>query len=279
MALSSQGSSVSVPGSTIRASTPTGGMPCRARTSASSSSLSPSYALGTLLMEPSGLVSVMPQACRIGRPSFSLYASDSAFGTAEPPHRTTRSADRSRPSSSGSMPIQMVGTPPVMVTRSSSSIATILPGPSAGRAAPARRRRRPATCAKPQALAWNIGTTGRIRSRSVSPKPPAASATPASAGRASGASRPRPWGCRSCRTCSTSRPPRFSSSVAKRAGAASASRLVVQPQPRGRPGSRRRAVVHHHDVAHRLERRPSFQNSGSSDRSTNMTSSSAWLAM
>ena len=70
MALSSQGSSVSVPGSTIRASTPTGGMPCLARTSAASCSDSPSYAENRPLIEPSGLVSVMPQACRIGIPSF-----------------------------------------------------------------------------------------------------------------------------------------------------------------------------------------------------------------
>ena len=42
-----------------------------------------------------GLVSVMPQACRIGTPSASLYASDSDRGTAEPPQRISRSADRS----------------------------------------------------------------------------------------------------------------------------------------------------------------------------------------
>ena len=56
-----------------------------------------------------GLVSVMPQACRIGRPVWSRNASDSALGTAEPPHGMARSADVSRPLSSGSTPIQIGG--------------------------------------------------------------------------------------------------------------------------------------------------------------------------
>ena len=43
-----------------------------------------------------GLVSVIPQACRIGRPSCSRYASDSAFGTAEPPQGIARNDDVSR---------------------------------------------------------------------------------------------------------------------------------------------------------------------------------------
>ena len=60
-----------MPGSTILVSTPTGGMPCRARTSAASASDSPSYAVNRPLIEPSGLVSVIPQACRIGIPTFS----------------------------------------------------------------------------------------------------------------------------------------------------------------------------------------------------------------
>ena len=72
------------------------------------------------------------------------------------------------------MPIQIVGTPPVKVTFSSSSIATILSGAICG---PGRTSSAPAKSgdwAKPQAFAWNSGTTGRIRSRSVSAMPPAA---------------------------------------------------------------------------------------------------------
>ena len=84
------------------------------------------------------------------------------MGTAEPPHGMTRSAERSRPFSSGSTPIQMVGTPAATVTRS------VLDevgdrrrrevGPGITRLAPARH----AAWARPHALAWNIGTTGRI---------------------------------------------------------------------------------------------------------------------
>ena len=54
-------------------------------------------------------------------PIFSRHASDSTFGTAEPPQMIMRSADRSWPSSSGTMPIQIVGTPAVTVTFSDSS--------------------------------------------------------------------------------------------------------------------------------------------------------------
>ena len=51
--------------------------------------------------EAIGLVSVIPQACRSGRPSCSRYASDSALGTAEPPHGITRRLDVSRPAELG----------------------------------------------------------------------------------------------------------------------------------------------------------------------------------
>ena len=71
-------------------------------------------------LDATGDVSVMPHACVIGRPTCSRYASDSARGTAEPPHGMARRLDTSRPSSSGSTPIQMVGTPAATVTRSDS---------------------------------------------------------------------------------------------------------------------------------------------------------------
>ena len=70
----------------------------------------------------------------------------------------------------------MVGTPAAMVTFSSSMRAASegaeRSGPGITRLAPAAT----AAWASPQALAWNIGTTGRIRSGSATPRPPAAMA-------------------------------------------------------------------------------------------------------
>ena len=63
-----------------------------------------------------GEVSVMPHACRIGRPISLRYDSLNAFGTAAPPHTIARSDDVSRPFNSGSTAIQIVGTPAPTVT-------------------------------------------------------------------------------------------------------------------------------------------------------------------
>ena len=63
-----------------------------------------------------GLVSVMPQACMIGMPICSRYPSDSDRGTADPPQGWRAAREASRPSSSGSTPIQIVGTPAATVT-------------------------------------------------------------------------------------------------------------------------------------------------------------------
>ncbi len=120
-----------------------------------------------------GLVSVMPHAWRIGSPICSRKPSDRARGTAEPPHGMARSDDVSRPSSSGSTPIQMVGTPAATVTASSSISAA---NDGGDRSAPGITSEAPAAIAawaRPHALAWNIGTTGRIRSDSRTPRPPA----------------------------------------------------------------------------------------------------------
>ena len=72
----------------------------------------------------------------------------------------------SRPTSSSSAPIQIVGTPAASVTFSSSiswAIAFgVICGPGKANALPAIT---PA-CARPHALAWNIGTTGITTSRS-----------------------------------------------------------------------------------------------------------------
>ena len=119
--------------------------------------------------EATGLVSVMPQACRMGSPVASWYRSESAFGTADPPHGIIRSAEVSRPSSSGSTPIQMVGTPAAIVTRSvsiiSASAGGVIRGPGRTRSAPVAT---PAW-ARPHTFAWNIGTTGSTTSRSHTP--------------------------------------------------------------------------------------------------------------
>ena len=60
-----------MPGSTIRHSISGDTMPWLERTSASSSSERSAIVLLIRQTEPSGLVSVIPQACRIGWPSFS----------------------------------------------------------------------------------------------------------------------------------------------------------------------------------------------------------------
>ena len=80
-----------------------------------------------------------------------------------------RRDDTSRPANSGNTPIQMVGTPAASVTRSdsmrSASAGALRSGPGITRVAPVAT---PAW-ASPQALAWNMGTTGRITSRSLTP--------------------------------------------------------------------------------------------------------------
>ena len=80
-----------------------------------------------------------------------------------------RSAETSRPANSGSTPIQMVGTPAATVTRSSSMSLARATG---DRSAPGITRVAPVATpawARPQALAWNIGTTGSTTSRSQTP--------------------------------------------------------------------------------------------------------------
>ena len=81
-----------------------------------------------------------------------------------------RRLEVSRPSSSGSTPIQMVGTPAATVTFSTSIISAMalgtMFGPGMTRPAPVAT----AAWARPQALAWNMGTTGRMTSRSDAPR-------------------------------------------------------------------------------------------------------------
>ena len=121
-------------------------------------------------VEAMGLVSVMPHACNMGNPVCSRYPSLNAFGTAEPPQGMARNDEVSRPFNSGSTPIQIVGTPAATVTFSSTmSCAMALPersGPGMMSDAPDAT----AACARPHALAWNIGTTGKMMSLSRAPK-------------------------------------------------------------------------------------------------------------
>ena len=91
------------------------------------------------------------------------------MGTAEPPHTMARSDETSRPLSSGRTPIQMVGTPAASVTFWL-SISPATAGPV--RSGPGNTMLEPAMAAawhSPQALAWNMGTTGRITSASDTP--------------------------------------------------------------------------------------------------------------
>ncbi len=83
--------------------------------------------------DATGLVSVMPHACMIGRPDLLAVAPPTATrGTAEPPHGMARRLDVSRPCSSGSTPIQIVGTPAATVTCSSSMSSAMAGGERSG---------------------------------------------------------------------------------------------------------------------------------------------------
>ena len=117
-------------------------MPCRTRYSYCSSAVLSSRLAGSRHTEPSGAVSVIPHAWTTVRPWRSNPSSIDR-GTAAPPTTNRSSADRShRPGSASiaaSIPIHTVGTPAVIVTRSSASRSSTLSGvemrPRAGPAA------------------------------------------------------------------------------------------------------------------------------------------------
>jgi len=77
------------------------------------------------------------------------------------------SDERSCFPSSAATPCQIVGTPAAIVTRSeaisAASDGALRSGPGMTKFAPAIT----VECARPHALAWNIGTIGRIVSRSL----------------------------------------------------------------------------------------------------------------
>ena len=91
------------------------------------------------------------------------------MGTAEPPHGMARSDEVSRPFSSGSTPMKMVGTPAGTVTRSSTMRSASALGERSGPGMISVAPVATPAWARPQALAWNIGTTGSTRSDSRMP--------------------------------------------------------------------------------------------------------------
>ena len=80
----------------------------------------------------------------------------------------------SRPCSSGRTPIQIVGTPAATVTRSDAMRSATAPGERSGPGMTNEAPAATAAWARPHALAWNIGTTGRTRSGSPIARLPAA---------------------------------------------------------------------------------------------------------
>ena len=90
-------------------------------------------------------------------------------GTAEPPTISRCSAPRSQRSGSASSDcrtaIHTVGTPADIVTRSLAIRSRTLTGSSFGPGSTSAAPANAAAYGVPHALAWNIGTTGRIVSR------------------------------------------------------------------------------------------------------------------
>ena len=129
---------------------------------------------GSRAAVPSGVVSVMPQAHMHGTPWRRSSPSISARGAAEPPMISHFSDETSwapgSASRAASTPSQTVGTAAVIVTRSSATAASRLAGSRAG---PGRTIRAPLIAqanGSPQAMTWNIGTTGSTVSASRTSK-------------------------------------------------------------------------------------------------------------
>ena len=118
---------------------------------------------------PSGVISVMPQACSIDAPYFLSNFSMSVRGAAEPPigmHRIDEMSHCGSCSRIASMAIHTVGTAPTKVTRSLWTISMMSRGCGLG---PPKIWVAPfITPAKGthHALAWNMGTMWRMTSRS-----------------------------------------------------------------------------------------------------------------
>ena len=166
-----------------------------------------------------------------------------------------RRLDVSRPSSSGSTPIQMVGTPaasgdPLGLDERRQALRATGRGPGMTRSAPQAT----AAWARPQALAWNMGTTGSTRSSSVGPSPPDGQHAVGVQER------------RAVRVDDALGVARGAARVAHRRGLVLVADVEGDRRRRGqqllvvvhllagrRLGHLAGAVVHHHDVAHGLE--------------------------
>ena len=155
---------------TILASRPSSGRPClQHKACFSSTAMAWCWRLGRLA-SATGLASVMPQACTTSTPS-AANRSIITGGQAEPPIPTLRNGPKLCCSCrvQSRSPIQTVGTPAVMVTPSRVIRPCRLTGSSLG---PGRTSLAPTITAaygSPQALTWNIGTTGMTHSAAASP--------------------------------------------------------------------------------------------------------------
>ena len=172
----SHGTSPSAP--RARISTKGIGGPCWARLSYAAAPESPRSWPGAPEIVPIGHISVMPQPWVMWMPWRSPNASISARGGAEPPTVIVRMRDRSQPcgfaSSACRIPIQIVGTPALAVTPSSTKASRRLSGSRCG---PGKTCLAPTSVqlnGKHQAFAWNIGTTGRTVSPSWRARRPTA---------------------------------------------------------------------------------------------------------
>ena len=112
---------------------------------------------------PSGVISVMPQAWMVRTPWRSKPRIIASLAADPPTAVRNRGSNDQRSASASSackIPFQIVGTPAANVTRSLSQRSSRLTGSRWG---PGMTMRAPAATApkgSPQALAWNIGTTG-----------------------------------------------------------------------------------------------------------------------
>src|SRR5512145_1825881 len=147
---------------TIFMSTPYSTRPCLFCTGSRSSGVISACLRLNVHAVPSGLISVMPHAWSTCTPYFCWNSLIIAGGQAEPPITVRFIVENFRPldSMNASNPCQTVGTPAEQVTFSASNSSySDLPsrcGPGSTSFAPTIG----ATYGSPQALTWNIGTTG-----------------------------------------------------------------------------------------------------------------------
>ena len=174
------------------------------------------------------------------------WAARSARGT--PPTATWARPSRRRgwpagrtcrgPSSSGSTPIQMVGTPAATVTRSSSIRSAMAWRRQVGTGHHERRRRPPPGVGEAPGVGVEhrhdrAGSTSRLAGTEAVGR----SSPPSCAGTSSGGCRRRPWGCPWCRSCSTSTRPGSRRRPCHSTGVAAASSVLVVEQLDRRRGS------------------------------------------